>query len=289
LAQAAGCKLNLVLGEKIVAVENTLYDFKGKSGEVPCHLLDMDGVLVRGTKAIQGSADYLQLLAKHRVPFLVFSNNSRFTAQAMSQNLTNLGFPVTAQNVYTSAMTTAHFIKMQNPSATCFPIGEEGLIDALEKEGLEFNDVDPDYIVVGESLDYSYGQLVKGSRLVNKGARFIGTNPDLNIPAEGGDVPACGAICALIEAATAKSPYFLGKPNPFMMRSALNKLNVHAADAVMVGDRIDTDVIAGMELGLKTVLVLTGASQIETVNTYPYRPDLVLPRLFDLKDHMQLS
>ncbi|UTW11962.1 HAD-IIA family hydrolase [Marinobacterium rhizophilum] len=260
-----------------------------KSRDVPCHLLDMDGVLVRGSKAVQGSAEYLKLLVKHEVPFLVFSNNSRFTPEVMAINLSELGFPITPENVYTSAMTTAHFIHMQKPGASYFPIGDEGLICAMEKKGCIFDDVAPDYVVVGESLEYSYKKLAKGANLVNKGARFIGTNPDLNIPAEDGDVPACGAACALIKAATGITPYFLGKPNPFMMRAALEKLGVHAANAVMVGDRMDTDVIAGMELGLKTVLVLTGASQRESINGYPYSPDLILPRLLDLKEHMGLG
>ena len=250
------------------------------------HLLDMDGVLVRGEKAIEGSADYLNLLVQHETPFLVFSNNSRFTPQQMADLLRGLGFPVSSENVYTSAMSTARFINLQKPGARCFLIGDKGLIDAIDNEGCIFDDVAPDYVIVGESLDYSYAELAQGARLVNKGARFIGTNPDVNIPVEDGIIPACGAACALIEAATGRAPYFLGKPNPFMMRSALDKLHARASDAVMVGDRIDTDVIAGMELGLKTVLVLTGASQNTDLDHYPYQPNLILPRLLDLSEYM---
>jgi NagD protein len=261
---------------------------KIKSGKIPHHLIDMDGVLVRGSNVIEGSVEYLNLLVKQEVPFLVFSNNSRCTPKVMAKNLRALGFQVTSDNIYTAAMTTAHFIKQQKPKASYYSIGDTGISSALEDVGCVYNDLAPDYVVVGESLEHSYAQITKGSQLVAQGARFIGTNPDLSIPAEEGDIPGCGSICALIEAATGRQPYFLGKPNPFMMRSALDKLGVTASNAVMVGDRIDTDVLSGMELGLQTVLVLTGASRRESIDAFPYNPGLILPRLLDLREHMGL-
>ncbi len=253
-----------------------------KPERTPAHLLDMDGVLVRGSEPIEKSADDIQLLIDADIPFIVFSNNSRFTPEVMATRLHDVGFPVTPIDVYTSAQTTAHFIAQQKPGASCFVIGEDGLERALETEGLPFNDTDPDYVVVGESVDYAFPDMAKGAQLITAGARFIGSNPDKTIPVEQGVYPACGAACALIETATGVRPYFLGKPNPFMMRSALDRLNVRAADSIMVGDRLDTDIIAGMELGLRTALVLTGASTRDELVHYPYRPDIIVDRLFDL-------
>lgn len=255
---------------------------KPTSERSPAHLLDMDGVLVRGSEPIEKSADYIRLLADAGIPFIVFSNNSRFTPDVMATRLCDVGFPVTANDVYTSAQTTAHFIAQQKPGASCFVIGEDGLERALADEGLPFNDTNPDYVVVGESVDYNFPDMAKGAQLITAGARFIGSNPDKTIPVEQGVYPACGAACALIETASGVKPYFLGKPNPFMMRSALDRLNVRAADSIMVGDRLDTDIIAGMELGLRTALVLTGASTRAELVDYPYGPDIIVDRLFDL-------
>ena len=248
----------------------------------PAHLLDMDGVLVRGSEAIEKSSDYIKILIDEDVPFIVFSNNSRFTPEVMANRLHDVGFPVTQNDVYTSAQTTAYFISQQKPGASCFVVGEVGLERALEGEGLVFNDTDPDYVVIGESVNYDFSKMARGSQLIAAGARFIGSNPDKTIPVEQGVYPACGAACALIETATGVKPYFLGKPNPFMMRSALDRLNVGAADSIMVGDRLDTDISAGMELGLKTALVLTGASTRAELTRYPYRPDIIVDCLFDL-------
>ena len=248
----------------------------------PAHLLDMDGVLVRGGEAVDKSADYIQILIDEDVPFIVFSNNSRFTPEVMATRLQDVGFPITHNNVFTSAQTTAHFISQQKPGASCFVIGEDGLKSALDSEGLVFNDTDPDYVVVGESVNYNFPDMARGSQLIAAGATFLGSNPDKTIPVEQGVYPACGAACALIEKATGVKPYFLGKPNPFMMRSALDRLGVKAQETIMVGDRLDTDIRAGMELGLKTALVLTGASTRAELVKYPYKPDIIVDRLFDL-------
>ena len=253
-----------------------------KMDHPPAHLLDMDGVLVRGAVPIENSARYIQMLIDAKIPFKVFSNNSRFTPEVMALRLQEVGFPVTDEDIYTSALTTAHFVSLQKKGASCFVIGEDGLERALEQEGIAFNDHDPDYVIVGESVNYSFSEMAKGAQLITAGARFIGTNPDNTIPVEFGLYPACGAACTLIETATGVKPYFLGKPNPFMMRAALDRLDVRAAEAIMVGDRLDTDIIAGLELGLRTALVLTGTSKTEDLKKYPYGPDLVVNSLFDL-------
>jgi len=256
------------------------------SGDIPCHLLDMDGVLVRGMTPIVRSAEYVQLLVDRSVPFMVFSNNSRFTPEVMANRLNSVGFQLDSSKIYTSALATAEFINLQKPNATCFPIGEEGLKQALQDQNLQYDDVAPDYVVVGESVNYSFQELTKSAQLVASGARFVGTNQDTSIPSESGAIPACGAVCALIEAATGVAPYFIGKPNPFMMRAALAKLGKDPSDTIMVGDRIDTDIMAGMELGLQTVLVLTGASAESSLAKYPYRPSLIVPSLYHLSVHM---
>lgn len=248
----------------------------------PAHLIDMDGVLMRGTVPIEKSADYIQLLTDQGIPFVVFSNNSRFTPEVMALRLQDVGFSLEADDIYTSALTTAHFVALQNPDASCFVIGEDGLERALEGKGIAFNDNDPDYVIVGESVNYSFSEMAKGAQLISSGAKFIGTNPDNTIPVEFGLYPACGAACALIETATGVKPYFLGKPNPFMMRAALDRLGVRAAEAIMVGDRMDTDIIAGMELGLRTGLVLTGASKRADLKKFPYGPDIIVDCLYDL-------
>ena len=245
-------------------------------------LLDMDGVLVRGSMAIDGSIGFVEHLVAAAIPFQIFTNNSRFTADDHAARLSGVGFPVTADHIFTSAMATAHFIKLQRPGASVFPIGEAGLTAALTQAGCRVTENAPDYVVLGESLSYHYEYIGMGARLVANGARFLATNPDVNGPTEQGLHPACGAVAALIQAATGKAPYFIGKPNPFMMRSVLDKLKLRAAEAVMVGDRMDTDVLAGLELGLTTALVLTGVTQRADIDNFAFRPDMVGERLADL-------
>lgn len=253
------------------------------------HLLDMDGVLVRGMQPIDGSPQYLDLLRVNDIPFMVFTNNSRFAPDVHAERLRSIGFPVEAKNIYTSALATARFLSLQKPGATVYAVGDEGLHLALKNKGCIQTEIAPDFVVIGESLDYSYSELALASKLVADGARFIGTNPDVSGPVEDGQHPACGAVCALIKAATGKTPYYLGKPNPFMMRGALDRLGIRASEAIMVGDRMDTDVLAGLELGLKTALVLTGSSERNTIGLHPYRPDLVADRLHDLAGHFGLT
>ena len=257
--------------------------------QIPAHLLDMDGVLVRGGTAIDGSVEYLHRLRRAEVRFMLFTNNSRFSPRVHAEKLSALGFPITAKEIYTSALATSNFIARQKPGATVFAVGDPGLFEALVADGLNLVDEAPDFVVIGESMDYSYAALARAAHLVMNGARFIGTNPDVNGPVEGGFHPACGAVCAMIEASSGKSPYFIGKPNPLMMRGALNHLSVRAANAIMVGDRMDTDVLAGLGLGLQTALVLTGTSTRESVEEFPFRPDHIVPRLLDLGEVLGLA
>ncbi len=249
---------------------------------IAAHLLDMDGVLVRGGEPIPGSVEYVAGLVERSVPFQIFTNNSRFTPEDHAGRLNAVGFPLTAEHIYTSALATAHFIKLQKPGASAFVIGDHGLAAALQEAGCRLTEMAPDFVVLGDTVSYHYEQIATGAHLVAGGARFLATNPDVNGPTERGLHPACGAVAALIEKATGRQPYFVGKPNPFMMRSALDRLGVRASDAIMVGDRMDTDVVAGLELGLVTALVLTGVTQREDIDRFPFRPNHVIERLADL-------
>ncbi|NBZ89409.1 HAD-IIA family hydrolase [Stagnihabitans tardus] len=250
--------------------------------QIPAHLLDMDGVLVRGGTAIDGSVEYVSRLKAAGVRFMLFTNNSRFSPRVHAEKLCALGFPITEADIHTSALATAQFLASQKPGATVFAVGDAGLFEALVSDGCRLVDEAPDFVVIGESLHYDYAALAHAAHLVMNGARFIGTNPDVNGPVEGGFHPACGAVCAMIQASSGKAPYFIGKPNPLMMRGALNRLSIRAANAIMVGDRMDTDVLAGLELGLQTALVLTGTSTRESMKGFPFRPSHVVPRLLDL-------
>lgn len=272
-------------------IDTLLYSNQRKTPGMPFpkHLLDMDGVLVRGGTAIDGSVDYLTLLRANDVPFIIFTNNSRFAPDVHAENLASLGFPVEADNIFTSAIATARFVAAQKPSARVYAVGDPGLFHALDEHGLRVVDSAPDVVVIGESMEYHYPSLARAAHFVMEGARFIGTNPDVNGPVEGGFHPACGAVCAMIAASSGKQPYFIGKPNPLMMRGALDKLGARAAEAIMVGDRMDTDVLAGMELGLTTGLVLTGTSTRESITSFSYRPDFVVPRLRDLAAQLGLE
>jgi NagD protein len=246
------------------------------------HLLDMDGVLVRGEQPIVGSVDYVTALVAAAKPFQIFTNNSRFTPEDHAERLRAIGFPVSPEHVYTSALATARFIEMQKPGSSAYVIGDHGLVEALRSVGCRITELTPDFVVLGDTTAYHYEQIATGAQLVAKGAWFLATNPDATGPTEKGFHPACGAVAALIEKATGRQPYFVGKPNSFMMRSALDRLGVGAANTILVGDRMDTDIIAGLESGLKTALVLTGVSTVADMERFPFKPDLVIERLADL-------
>jgi NagD protein len=246
------------------------------------HLLDMDGVLVRGSQPIEGSVDYVARLVAEGRPFQIFTNNSRFTPEDHAERLKAVGFPVSPEHVYTSALATARFVNLQRPGASAYVIGDHGLVDPLRRAGCRITEFSPDFVILGDTTSYHYEQIATGAELVARGAWFLATNPDATGPTERGFHPACGAVAALIEKATGRQPYFVGKPNPFMMRSALERLGVSAADTVMVGDRMDTDVIAGLESGMRTALVLTGVSTRADMERFPFSPDHVIERLADL-------
>lgn len=247
------------------------------------YLIDMDGVIVRGSELIPGADQFLDRLHRKNIKFLILTNNPLYTPIDLQHRLQRIGISVTVDHLYTSAMATAHFLKNQHPNGTAFMIGESGLSQALHDAGYVLTDRDPDYVVVGETTSLSYERLTQAVRLVSQGARLIATNPDPNGPGEGGLVPACGAITAFIQSATGVEPYFVGKPNALMMRTALRFLGEHSENAIMVGDRMDTDIRVGTEAGLETVLVLTGVTRREMVDRFPYRPTRIVDSVADLE------
>ena len=245
-------------------------------------ICDMDGVIYHGNQVLPGVKKFVQWLAEEKKNFLFLTNSSQYTPKELQQKLARMGLEVDESHFYTSALATAHFLDSQAPGCSAYVVGEHGLTNALYDKGITYNDVNPDYVVVGESSAYNLEQVTKAIRLVNAGAKLIGTNPDLTAPAEAGIVPACRALIAPIELATEKNAYFVGKPNPLMMRTGLRLLRCHSEDAVMVGDRMDTDVISGLESGMSTVLVLSGISTPETLKTFSYRPSMVLNGVGDI-------
>ena len=250
--------------------------------EIDCWLTDMDGVLVHENRAIPGASELIQQWTDQGAPFLVLTNNSIFTPRDLSARLRASGLIVPEESIWTSALATADFCAAQMPGGSAFVIGEAGMTTALHEAGFIMTETDPDYVVVGETRTYSFGAITKAIRLINGGARFIVTNPDATGPSPEGPLPATGAIAALISKATGKTPYVVGKPNPMMFRSAMNRIGAHSENTAMIGDRMDTDIVAGIEAGLHTVLVLTGISDAVEIQRYPFRPDEVLDSVADL-------
>lgn len=240
------------------------------------YLIDMDGVLVKGKTMIPGADDFIQRLKKCRKKFLIFTNNALYTPRDLAFRLQSAGLDVGPENLYTSAMATASFIRSQKPNAKVFMLGESGLSQALHEAGCVLTDEEPDYVVLGEMNYYNFEQITRAIRLIREGALFIATNPDATGPSETGILPATGAMASLIEKATDRHPFFIGKPNPLMMRSALNYLGAHSEETVMIGDRMDTDVVTGVMSGMATVLVLSGVSTREDVDRFPYRPTWIV-------------
>jgi NagD protein len=249
---------------------------------VECWLSDMDGVLVREDSAIPGAADFVKTLLDHDRRFLLLTNNSIFTARDLRARLRASGIDVPEGAIWTSALATAKFLDDQSPGGSAFVIGEAGMTSALHDAGFVLTDRDPTYVVLGETRTYSFEAITRAIRLIEGGSRFIATNPDATGPSPFGTLPATGSVAALITRATGVEPYYVGKPNPLMMRSALNQLEAHSESTVMVGDRMDTDVIAGVEAGLRTVLVLTGSTRREDVARYPYRPTRIVESIADV-------
>lgn len=245
-------------------------------------ICDMDGVIYHGNQILPGVREFIQWLQEEHKEYLFLTNNSGYTRRELNQKLARMGLDVPEEHFYTSALATAAFLKQQAPGCSVFAIGEAGLLNALYDAGVTMNDVNPDYVVVGEGRAYSLDTLTKATNLVLNGAKLIGANSDVSGPIENGIAPACGALVAPIEMATGKKAYFCGKPNPLMMRTGLRLLGCHSAEAVMIGDRMDTDVISGMESGMSTVLVLSGVSIRDTLDTYAYRPSIVLNGVGDI-------
>ncbi len=245
-------------------------------------LIDMDGVLVSGRNLIEGAREFMQTVRDRGVDYLVLTNNSVYTARDLSHRLQTIGLDIPEDKIFTSAMATARFLDYQCSGGKAFVIGESGLTDAVYSIGFVITDISPDYVVLGETRSYDMVMITKAVQLVAGGARFVATNPDPSGPSEQGMIPATGALAALIEKATGVSPLFVGKPNPFMMRAALNYIEAHSEETVMIGDRMDTDIIAGVESGLRTVLVLTGVTSREQVSRFPYQPSLIVESLAEI-------
>lgn len=255
-----------------------MIDFNDKKG----FIIDMDGVIYKGNKVLPGVREFIEWLQREEKQYLFLTNNSGMTPMELRQKLLRMGLDVTEDHFYTSALATAAFLKTQAPGCSAYVIGEAGLLNALYDAGITMNDVNPEYVVVGEGKTYSFDTITKAVNLVKNGAKLIGANSDVSGPIENGIAPACRALIAPIEMATGKQAYFCGKPNPLMMRTGLKKLGCHSGEAVMVGDRMDTDVISGLESGMSTVLVLSGVSTRETLRTYAYRPSIVLDGVGDI-------
>jgi NagD protein len=236
-------------------------------------LIDMDGVIYRGDRLIHGADHFIAKLKAKKRKFLFLTNASSRTPQDLQAKLKRLGIEVSADRFYTSALATAAFIHSQHPGGRAYVVGDKGLVAALREVGYRITDQRPDYVVIGQNEDFS--KLKRATQLIAQGVPFIATNPDVTGPAEDGIEPAMGAIAAMIEKATGKSAYFVGKPNPLMMRKALRRLGVHSTDTAIIGDRMDTDIVAGVEAGLVTILVLSGVTAVEDIKRYPYRPDFV--------------
>jgi NagD protein len=245
-------------------------------------LTDMDGVLVHEGQVLKGATELIKQWQDSGTPFLVLTNNSIYTPRDLSARLRAGGLDVPEDRIWTSALATAAFLNSQSPNGTAYVIGESGLTQALHDVGYTQTDTNPDYVVLGETRNFNFENLTKAVRLINAGARFIATNPDATGPSAEGVLPATGSVAALITKATGKHPYIVGKPNPMMFRSAMRKIGAHSETTGMIGDRMDTDVVAGIEAGLHTVLVLTGIADDAEIQKYPFRPTEILDSVADL-------
>ncbi|HEX4186262.1 MAG TPA: HAD-IIA family hydrolase [Solirubrobacteraceae bacterium] len=249
-------------------------------------LMDMDGVLVREEHPIPGAAEFLARLRHLGIPFLVLTNNSIYTRRDLAARLEASSLDVPEDAIWTSALATARFLEDQRPGGSAFVIGEAGLTTALHEAGYTLTERAPDYVVLGETRTYSFERITRAIRLIADGSRFIATNPDPTGPSSEGPLPATGSVAALISRATGVDPYFVGKPNPLMMRSALNAIDAHSETAAMVGDRMDTDVVSGLEAGMETILVLTGVTTREQAGRYPFRASRIVDSVAELLDEL---
>ena len=252
--------------------EEKLAELRSKKGIIS----DMDGVIYHGNQILPGVREFLAWLYKEKKEFLFLTNASERTPLELKQKLARMGLDVDESHFYTSAMATAKFLDQQAPGCSAYVIGSAGLLNALHDVGITMNDVNPDYVVVGETSAYNFMMLTKAMQLVEAGAKLIATNSDISGPGETGNIPACKALVAPLELTTGRQAYFVGKPNPLIMRTGLKLLGVHSAEAAMIGDNMNTDIIAGIETGLMSVLVLSGVSTREGIKNYAYQPNLIL-------------
>ncbi len=257
---------------------NKILDVNTKKG----FICDMDGVIYHGNKILPGVREFVEWLKTENKHFLFLTNSSERSPKELQQKLARMGLDVGEEHFYTSALATADFLAHQKPNCSAFVIGEPGLINALYEKGISMNDVNPDYVVVGETRNYNYESILRAVKLINGGAKLIGTNPDMTGPSEQGIIPACKALVAPIELATGAVAYYLGKPNPLMMRTGIKLLGVSTEDTVIVGDRMDTDIIAGVESGIETVLVLSGVTDFNVMKKFPYRPSYIYSGVGDI-------
>jgi NagD protein len=254
--------------------------------EIRSWLMDMDGVLVHEEDAIPGADQWVARLREREIPFLVLTNNSIYTRRDLAARLRISGLDVPEESIWTSALATAKFLEDQRPGGSAFVIGEAGLTTALHASGYTLTERNPDYVVLGETRTYSFERITLAIRLIDSGARFIATNPDATGPTLEGPLPATGSVAALISRATGVDPYFVGKPNPLMMRSALNAIDAHSETTAMIGDRMDTDIVSGLEAGMHTILVLSGLTTRDEAERYPYRASRIIDSVADLLDEL---
>jgi len=247
-------------------------------------LMDMDGVLVHEANALPGADKFLDALRERELPFLLLTNNSIYTRRDLAARLRASGLDVPEERIWTSASATARFLETQRPGGTAFVVGESGISTQLYQAGYTLTDSNPDYVILGETRTYSFERITQAIRLIGEGARFIATNPDPTGPSPAGPLPATGSVAALITKATGVEPYFVGKPNPLMMRTALNRLEAHSETTAMIGDRMDTDIVSGLEAGMETILVLSGVTTREETERFPYRPSRIVDSVADLID-----
>ncbi len=245
-------------------------------------ICDMDGVIYHGSRILDGVPEFLNWMIDSGKKFVFLTNSAERTPHELSMKLGRMGLDISPDHFYTSAMATAEFLSSQKPDSTAYVIGEAALTKALYDRKIYMNDVNPDYVVVGETRSYNFEKIEKAIDLVLKGAKLIGTNPDITGPTERGIMPATGSLIAPIEIATGRKAYFVGKPNPLMLRHGLKKLDCHSADIAFIGDRMDTDIIAGIESNVDTVLVLSGVTSMEDIDRFPYRPKYILNSVKDL-------
>lgn len=251
---------------------------KSKTG----FIIDMDGVLYHGNILLPKVIEFVEWLKNERKKFLFLTNSSARSPRELKEKLSRLGIEVIEDRFYTSALATASFLDNQKQGGSAYVIGESGLIHALYDVGYSMNEINPDYVVVSETRDYNYDKIEHAINLVLRGAKLIGTNPDVSGPVENGIAPATRALIAPIEIATGKKAYFIGKPNPYIMRHAISTIDCHSAESIIIGDRMDTDIISGIESGIDTLLVLSGITHREDIQKFSYRPSYILDGVADL-------